>query len=430
MFTSKEQFLEELHSHNKFSMKLGLERVQKACEYLGDIQKSFKTIHVAGTNGKGSTCNDLAHLLQESGYRVGLYISPFIITFNERIQINGEYISDEDLIKTANSLYPIIQRVEEELNDRMTEFEIITLLSFVYFANQKVDYSVYEVGLGGRYDATNVILPEVAGITNISFDHMGVLGDTIAKIAYEKVGIAKQGLTLYTTEEKQEALDVFKHVQNEVSYSLIPLVTKELVRDVKQTHEGVEFIYQPLSLKLQLPLLGLHQVNNAVLALNLYLELMRKNNREINAEIIQSAFLKSAWAGRLEIISMDPFIIVDGSHNEDGVLKLTEAMQYYRNEGYKIRTIFTALHDKDTTKMIQLLDSISDAISFTTFNFYRSSTAEALAEKSHHVNVSTYQDFVKAIEENKALLLEKEILLITGSLYFISEVKRYFRENL
>lgn len=429
MFTSSEEFIQFLRTHSKFSMNLGLGRIAKACELLNNPQLKRSTIHVGGTNGKGSTCNYLMHLLMEDGFKVGLFVSPYIETFNERIQINGRYISDQDLVDIANDLLPIINRVEGQLQESLTEFEVITLLSFVYFDQQDVDFAIYEVGLGGRFDATNVIHPMVAGITNISLEHTDVLGDTIGKIAYEKIGIAKPGLRLYTTETKEEALDVFRTAERQVGYTLLPITTSDRVRDVELLDDGVRFTYLPLELTITLPLLGYHQVENAVLALEMYRDIMNQLALPIDTQRIQSAFRQSFWPGRLEIISKNPFIILDGSHNEAGVQKLVEVMDRYRKRGYRIHTIFSALRDKDTKGMINHLDGISESICFTTFPFYRASTAHALAEKSHHPKKTICEDFRQAIEERMKNLAANDLLLVTGSLYFISQVKQFFRER-
>lgn len=429
MFTTTDEFIDFLRSHSKFSMNLGLERMERACELLGNPQLQLKTIHVAGTNGKGSTCNYLMHLLKASGFRVGLFVSPYIEVFNERIQMNGDYISDDELIKTANKLLPVIEQVEEERGETLTEFEIITLLSYVYFYNQKVDYVIYEVGLGGRFDATNVIHPIVAGITNISLEHTDVLGHTISQIAYEKIGIAKPGITLFTTERHIDALTVFKEKQHEVFYTLVPLNTDELTTDQTLLDGGVSFSYLPFKTKITLPLIGFHQVDNAVLALQMYQFIMEQERQTIDIELVKDAIRNAYWPGRIEIISKHPFIILDGSHNEAGVKRLIETMMYYINRGYKIHTIFTALRDKDTKIMIEHLETISSSICFTSFPFARASRAKDLACNSNHPNKWIKEDFKEAIKTKLQHLQGDELLLITGSLYFISQVKHFLQHE-
>lgn len=428
MFKTKQDFMNYLGSQAKFSMKLSLERIKRACELLDNPQLKVKTLHVAGTNGKGSTCNYLSHLLMSSGYKVGLYISPFIITFNERIQINHEYISDEDLIQTANEIYPIILQVEEELQDDMTEFEVVTLLSYVYFYNQQVDYAVYEVGLGGRYDSTNVISPVVGGITNISYDHMGVLGNTLEEIGYEKVGIAKRDIKIFTTEENVSVLKVFADYTSKVKGHL-ETVSLDLVKNIEPFDEGIRFDYEPLNQTIELPMLGMHQVKNAILAIKMYQYVMEQNNLPLNQEVIDQGFKQSKWGGRLEIVSRNPFVMIDGSHNNDGVLKLVEAMRYYVERDYSIKIVFAALKDKETKKMLELLESISKELILTSFPFYRASKAFDLYDQIKKDGVSYNENYLDVLDHELNNFKPKEILLITGSLYFISEVKKYFADK-
>lgn len=424
MFQDKKEFLTFLETQKKHSMKLSLERVALACERLGNPQLTYKTIHVAGTNGKGSTVNYLCNLLRAHGFKVGMYISPYIVTFNERIQINGDYISDEDLVVIANEIFPVIQDVEQDLNDEMTEFEIITLIAYVYYQKLKVDYAVFEVGLGGRYDATNLIKPLVAGITNISFDHIGILGDTIAKIAYEKVGIAKAGMRLYTTEHKQEALDVFQAVTAETNTELV-IVPEDMVEDIKLQDEGISFIYQPKQMEITLPMLGKHQVQNALLALQMYEYILEQAHIPFDGALVEKALSQAKWAGRLEIISKRPLVLIDGSHNEAGVETLIQTMDYYRTKGYEIITIFAALKDKDTRVMLQHLQSMSKQLILTTFDYYRASSTDLLLSQSNGQNIVCEADFKQAITNAITSLEKRQLLLITGSLYFISQVKHY-----
>ncbi len=424
MFETKDEFLQWLTTQNKFSIKLHLTRMQRACELLGNPQNELKSIHIAGTNGKGSTANYINQLLIESGFNVGLYISPFIITFNERIQINHEYISDVDLLTYAKKIIPIVKQVEEELADEMTEFEIITLLSFLYFKEKKVDYAIFEVGLGGRYDATNLINPIVTGITNISYDHMAILGNTLEKIAYEKVGIAKKNVPLFTTEEKENVLKVLNDYCQDVNSSLIICSNNEIT-DIRNSQHGMKFTYKENPV--YIPMLGLHQVKNAHLALNIYEYLMNLRKMSINNEYIYKGLANALWQGRLEVLSKKPLIMIDGSHNLDGVYTLTQAMQYYLDQGYKIHTVFAALKDKETDKMLSLLQSISEELTLTSFDFYRASTAKNLYEQTNKQNVTFNEDYLDVLNHKVNMIKDDELLLITGSLYFIAKVISYFK---
>ncbi len=424
MFNSINEFFDWLGSQNKFSIKLHLTRIKRACELLGNPQNDVKSVHIAGTNGKGSTVNYIANLLMASGFNVGIYISPYIISFNERIQINNEYISDEDILKYANLIYPVIKQVETELQDELTEFEVITLLSFVYFKDKKVDYVVYEVGLGGRYDATNVITPLASGITNISFDHMGILGNTLEEIGYEKIGIAKENIPVFTTEEKEVVLKVFKDYCDLVHTKLIRCDFSE-IKNIRYTDFGMEFTYRKMDLLI--PMLGYHQIKNALLALTIYEYLMNLRKMSVKDEYIYNGLKKSKWGGRLEIINKNPLILIDGSHNIDGVRTLVEAMKYYQDKGYTIHTVFAALKDKETSKMLSLLQSISKTLTLTSFDFYRANSAKNLYEQTNKMNITYDEDYVSVLNTRIKEIKADELLLVTGSLYFISKVIAYFK---
>ncbi|QVK16974.1 bifunctional folylpolyglutamate synthase/dihydrofolate synthase [Mycoplasmatota bacterium] len=424
MFETKKELFDWLSTQNKFSMKLHLTRVKRACEILGNPQDELKTVHVAGTNGKGSTVNYISRLLVASGFKVGIYISPYIITFNERIQINHEYISDEDLLRCANIILPVIEQVEKELNDEMTEFEIITLLSFVYFKSKKVDYVIFEVGLGGRYDATNVINPLVCGITNISYDHIGVLGNTLTQIAYEKAGIVKENTLLLTTEERETVLQVFEDYCKEVNGKL-QICDFDEIKDPQFSDHGMTFNYQRLPL--YVPMLGIHQLKNLLLALKIYEYLMKIRKMSIKDEYIYNGLKNAKWGGRLEIIKEKPLVLIDGSHNIDGVNTLVEAMKYYLDKGYKIHTVFAALKDKETDKMLAQLQSISTELTLTSFNYYRAETAKNLYENTNKLNVTYHEDYLTVLNEKLNKIKNEELLLVTGSLYFISKVITYFQ---
>jgi|SRR5690554_6658434 len=419
MFKSKSEFIKWLATQNKFSMKLHLTRIKRACELLGNPQNDYNTIHIGGTNGKGSTVNYLSRLLENSQFKVGIYISPYIISFNERIQINHQYISDEELVKYANYIYPVIRQVESELQDELTEFEVITLLTFVYFKNKKVDFAIFEVGLGGRYDATNLIKPLVCGITNISHDHVGVLGESLEEIAYEKIGIAKKNVPVFTIEEKKVVIDVFIKYCKKVNTTLIQCDKKE-VKNKKISLDGMYFTYK--NSEIYLPMLGYHQINNAQLALNLYEYIMRLNNLSIDYENTRNALKKAKWSGRLEIINKDPLVIVDGSHNIDGVKTLVDFMNFFIERGYSIHTIFAALKDKDSLHMLELLKSISKTLTLTSFDFYRAASAKKLYEQTNGVNVTYNENYTEVLNNKIKKINDKELLLVTGSLYFISKV--------
>ncbi|MBR3300528.1 MAG: bifunctional folylpolyglutamate synthase/dihydrofolate synthase, partial [Clostridia bacterium] len=290
--------LDFIHSLGKFRLPASLERIKEVCKRLGDPQNSFKSIHIAGTNGKGSTAAMISNILIKSGLVTGTFISPFIVKFNERIQINGRYISDDDLVFYAEKV--------RETGVRLNEFEFITALCFLYFKDKKIDVAVMETGLGGRLDATNVLENvSVSVITKIGLDHTAILGETIEKIAAEKCGIIKKSAPVVTVcDQDGKALSVIKSYAGDLTVPEISAVKKADLT-------GCEFDYRGVSYTLSL--LGKHQAYNAATAI----EAVRKFSPDIPLETIRSALFETVFPARLEIVSRSPLVIVDGAHNPD-----------------------------------------------------------------------------------------------------------------
>lgn len=241
MFTHVSEVIGWINGQLRFGIRPGLSRMEEALKQLNQPHLKVPTIHIAGTNGKGSTVTYLRCVLEEAGYRVGTFTSPYIETFNERISLNGRPISDEDLVKCVNRIYSVVDLINQSDLGPFTEFEIITLLAFVYFEEADVDVVIYEVGLGGRLDATNVIKPMVCGITNIGLDHEQILGSTRTQIAYEKLGIVKQGVPLITTEEDQEVLKVFEEVTSKRQSPFIKALELYQPTEISLSENGVTF---------------------------------------------------------------------------------------------------------------------------------------------------------------------------------------------
>ncbi|ERJ12787.1 bifunctional folylpolyglutamate synthase/dihydrofolate synthase [Haloplasma contractile] len=428
MFKTIDQFHSWLENQRKFGMKLNLNRIKYACKLLNNPQDKLKTIHIGGTNGKGSTLNYLRHLLESTGFKVGTFISPYIEVFNERIAINGVYISDDDLIKYGNEICDVVERANQETDDFMTEYEIITLLSFLYFKDHNVDYVIYEVGLGGRYDGTNVIEPIVIGITNVGYDHMNVLGNTLGEIAYEKIGIAKKGKTVYTTAKDDEVMNVFSDYSVQVGATLVKL-NLDCIHNIQFNEDHTQFKYKDFEQGFTIPMLGEHQVYNVVLALNLYEFLLKERNMSLSPEYIYSGLKKAKWHGRLDVISKKPFIMVDGSHNINGIETLCAVMNQYIKRGYKITCIFAALKDKDTSKMIIKLQEITKQLVLTSFSFYRAADAYDLYNQTNKKHITYEEDFKQAIDGVVNTQGDNELLLITGSLYFTAQVLHYLKRT-
>lgn len=382
--------------------RFSLDHFKALLESLGNPQYRLKTVHIAGTNGKGSTTNYLRAILQASGLRVGTFTSPHLEVHNDRIRINDVYISDEQLLYYGNRFAEVIEE------NNLSMFEIDTLIAIHFFLDQDVDIALFEVGLGGRLDATNVIMPLISLITTIGFDHMDILGDTLALISMEKAGIVKEGVPLYTSEDKPECLDVFKQICTERNAKFNTI--KE-ARNIELKY-GIRFNYDNLSIHLNTS--ALYQVKNASLAIEgaRYLS----NYFEINDDDIINGLKDTQWKGRFELVSTNPHIIIDGAHNTHGVSALVESARYLPKP---LVIVFSALRDKETDAMLDDLLSIADEVIVTEFEFYRAASLEML----RHGNVLAIQDNHEAIRKGIALSLNGTCL-ITGSLYFISQVRQ------
>lgn len=415
MFTTFEETKHWIENIKRFGSKLDLHRISAVLDRLGHPEKSYPTIHVAGTNGKGSTASYIKNILMEAGYLVGLYTSPYIVKFNERIAINNEYISDEDVVNYTNQIRPIW----DEFNDAgetITFFEVITIICFLYFRDKHVDFAVIEVGLGGTLDATNVIIPEVSVITNISFDHMNVLGNTLESIALNKLGIVKEGVPLVTSVAQNELMPLFEQIVNE-HHTTMTRIDCDKVSD-RNVSEQTSFTYEGVHYTLGLP--GFHQIKNAVLAIEAIKALCDRKGFQIASTQIQRGLVKTRWPGRLEIFNHN--IVLDGAHNIGGALALKEAItQMYPNK--KIKCLVSIMHDKEHAKIIDVLDSFCSELYFTQFDYERRANADDLFNESHHQNKKVYLDY-KPVFQELTQLKEDEILLVTGSLYFISDVRK------
>jgi len=399
----------------RFGSKLDLKRMEKAIELLGHPEKEFKSIHVGGTNGKGSTSTYLKKILSHAGFKVGIYTSPYVVKFNERIGINDEYISDDDLVYYANVLYPLTEKMLEE-DETVTFFEVLTLMSFLYFRDKEVDYAIIEVGLGGLLDATNVIIPEISVITNISYDHMKQLGDTLESIALNKLGIVKDNVPLVTAIENVNLFPLFAEVTAKHN-SRLKIINFDMVTDVS-VKEVTKFRYHENEYVLNLT--GYHQVKNACLAIETIRLLRILNNIKINEEDIYEGLKQAAWPGRFEFFG--PNIVIDGAHNIGGIQALVKSAKEVFKGKY-IKCLFSVMRDKEHKKMIEELDNFCDELYFTEFEYQRRADAEELFLESTHYHKSFHKDY-KDIFYKLLDLKDNEVLIITGSLYFISEIRK------
>jgi dihydrofolate synthase / folylpolyglutamate synthase len=432
MITTYEEAVEWIHSFMPFGIKPGLKRMHWMLGKLGNPERRLKTIHVAGTNGKGSTVNYMRSILQEAGLEVGTFTSPYIELFNERIAINGQPIADADLLRLVQEVQPIVEDValHKELGSP-TEFEIITLIAFVYFAKiSQPDIVIFEVGLGGRFDSTNVVYPMLSLITNVSYDHMNILGNTLTEIAREKAGIIKSGVPVITTETNDEVLNVFSEVAKENKARMYRYGNEFTSQAYKSADKGETFFIKSNLFpekNYHISMKGEHQVKNASLAVMAVHYLRVYYSLIIEEKDIAQGLLKAIWIGRFETVSKNPLVIIDGAHNEEGVKSLAQTLTtHYPHK--KIKAIFAANKDKEIDKMLEQLYNIIEEITFTSFPFHRAASAKELYELSTYEQRHYSEDYQQLLEETLQNIQDDEMVIITGSLYFISEIREFFKK--
>ncbi|MED4203169.1 folylpolyglutamate synthase/dihydrofolate synthase family protein [Neobacillus mesonae] len=426
MFTTYNEALEWIHGRLRLGIKPGLKRMEWMLEKLDHPERKINAVHIGGTNGKGSTVTFLRSILQEAGYKVGTFTSPYIEHFNERISINGKPISDQDLLDLTNLIVPLADELEETELGGPSEFEVITAMSFYYFANNpKVDIVLYEVGLGGRFDSTNVIKPLTSIITNIGLDHTSILGDTYEKIAFEKAGIIKEGTPIFTAVKHQGAMKVIEEQAVKMKAPLYRLGEEFNINSHHSVSKGEVFTLQTEEKtleKLEISMIGQHQTENASLAVCVAQYLNKKGLFNISEQAIRTGLKQAYWPGRFEILSESPIVIIDGAHNDEGITTLVNELSS-RYKDKNIHIVFAALKDKKFDKMIGKLDKVASQISFVNFDFPRAADAKDFLKISQCTNKVAVDDWKAYLGEEIQNLQGNSMLVVTGSLYFISEVK-------
>ncbi|MBM7605740.1 dihydrofolate synthase/folylpolyglutamate synthase [Metabacillus crassostreae] len=433
MFNTYEEALNWIHGRLKFGVKPGLKRMEWLLEQMNSPERNIPIIHVAGTNGKGSTISYLLHMLTEAGYDVGTFTSPYIETFNERISVNGKPISNQEMLQLANEVKPYVDKAETTELGGPTEFEIITTMMFLYFGKyHKPDFVLLETGLGGRLDSTNIVTPILSIITNVGYDHMNILGSTISEIASEKAGIIKQGIPVFTGSENKEVVEVFSRIANQNQAPLFKIGEEFQILNSSQQQKGEMFSmktnhneYNQVSIMMK----GQHQVQNATLAIAAIDYLNNLEIVSLKKEHIYAGINKAFWMGRFEQIYTNPEVIIDGAHNKEGIESLINTVnRHYPNR--KIHILFSALKDKEYSEMINRLTCIATSISFTTFDFPRAASSEELFLACEFSKKDYFPSWRQAVEEMLIKYENKDdLILITGSLYFISTVREYVRKK-
>ena len=394
MQETMQQTLDYLYGLTRFGMKLGLEVITKLLNKLNNPQNSYKTIHIAGTNGKGSTAAFIASILKESGYKVGLYTSPHLVKFNERIQVNGREITDEELVNYTK----LIKEKTHEANVQPTFFEFTTTMAFLHFQKQKVDFAIIETGMGGRLDATNVLNPEISVITNISFDHMEHLGEDKLDIAKEKAAIIKENGTVVTVEQDSNVLELFESVCREKNAKLF-IVKKKI--------------------KPKISMLGEYQIRNAATAMKVAELLSISKNK------IEQGLLKTKWPGRLDVIKENPLVIVDCAHNVEGMRNLIKFVKKIDRSRKEILILGMA-EDKEIDKMVSLIVPLFDEVVLTKGN-YKPAELDVLEKevRKHTNNIKMYEQVEGAISEALKLAEKEDLILVTGSIYLVGDVLKH-----
>ena len=425
VLTSYQHALDYIYSFVDFSRtrqenlapeNFDLGRVHELMALLGDPHKAYPSIHVAGSKGKGSVSAFCASVLYAAGYRVGLYTSPHMQEFTERIQVNQQQISADELTALVEDIKPAVAAVA-----RITTFEIITGLAFMHFARQKVDIAVFEVGLGGRLDATNVITPLVSVITSLSLEHTSILGSTLAEIAGEKAGIIKENIPVIVAPQTQEAIDVIQAIAAQKISALIRVGNDYQFAALSHSLEGQSFKIwsddDKHAIALEIVLLGGHQIENATVAYAA-LQALGEHGFEITLEANQHGFANTRWPGRFEILNRDPLLVVDSAHNQASCQKLRQAVDEYFPD-IPIVLVFGCSEDKDAAGMLAELALRADHIIATRSTHPRAMSPELIVELAEPLGrPTTLAPLIEeAIDAALGLVEPGGLILITGSVF-------------
>lgn len=420
-----------ISSFGRFGSRPGLERMQWVLEQLGHPEAGLKFIHVAGTNGKGSTTVLIHNILQAAGYRVGMYTSPYLESFTNRIGAEGRDIQTEALVSLVERLRPHFEAVNQSNLGPITQFEVTTLLALAYYQELGLDFVVWEVGLGGRLDATNVVTPLISVITNVGYDHTEVLGETLGQIAAEKAGIIKPKIPVVTAVQREEPLTVIEETAANLQAPLYRLGHEFTYNRNWFTLDEQSLDYSDAHLQLadlRLQLMGAHQCQNAATALAVISQL-RQNGYAITEQACREGLATTRWPGRLEVMRKQPLVLVDGAHNPHGTLALQQALQEYFPE-QKISMVLGILQDKERAEMFSHLLPHASRVIFAAPNYGRATDPQVLLREAaeYQIPATTAANVAAAIEQAMAELADNEVLLIAGSLYTVSEAREYLKQ--
>ncbi len=409
--------VERIHACGRFSGKAGLHRIRALCQALGNPQDKLKFVHLAGTNGKGSTATMLATVLMHAGYRTGLYTSPYLVVFRERIRVNGTMIAPQDLVRLEARVRQAADTLTLPEGEHIGEFEFVTALAFLYFAEQACDIVVLETGLGGAYDATNTIAPpEAAVITSISLDHMAVLGNSVEEIARTKAGIYKAGsLHLVAGGQPEAVYAILREYAPDLCIAQPATVKSMALSGTSFTWKGNDY---------EIRLLGAYQMQNAALALTT-LEGLRTRGWNIPEEAIQTGLQAAYIAGRMQVVGTKPLVLLDGAHNVGGISELCKNVKVFAPKG-KIYAVLGMCSDKEVQEVVNGIDFSVQKYYLTPLQNERSLDPAQMAQylACHRTQTVTCTDCVDALQQAVSAAQPEDLVLVFGSLYLVGEVEK------
>jgi len=433
MFTTYDEAIEWLYNLQWFGIKLGLEKITHLLGLLRNPQDDYKIIHVGGTNGKGSVCAMVGSILAEAGYKVGVNTSPHLIEFTERITINGEQIPKQEVLRLVNMCKPLVEKINNETDlEHPTYFEVVTAMALKYFSEQEVDLVVLEVGLGGTYDATNVVEPLISVITPVSLDHTDMLGDTLTSVAENKAGIIKQNGILVTNNDEPEVMDVIGSTCKERNCELVKIDT-DIQYKIKNSDlngsefdiDGIKNNYKDFKIKI----LGDHQVSNAVTAVAV-IELLNRFDIKIQEESVRIGLEKTVWPGRLEILEEKPYLVIDSAHNPSAAKVLKNNLELFEFE--KMVLIIGMCEEKDISSYVRELVPVADAVIVTRAKIHRAVEPDVILQevKKYVDNVSVQPSVKSSIEYAKLKLAgDNDLICVTGSIFIVAEASELWFEG-
>ncbi len=411
-----------------FGVQMGLERIEKLLKKLDMPQELYRTIHVTGTNGKGSVSAMLEGILRGSSLHTGMYVSPHLASYTERIRVDGQQISKDDFAKCLSTVRVYVDEMVEEGEESPTQFEVLTAVAFFYFAMRHVEYAVIEVGLGGLLDSTNVIVPEVSVITNVTMEHADKCGGTLEGIARHKAGIIKEGVPVVTA-AKDIPLEILRKAAEEKNADIF-VAGEDFCSEFVSANENfqqLQFTSSLLGLSkkpYEIPLLGIHQVENSSLAI-MVAKLLHDMDERVNAETVGESLRMVVWPGRFERMDLNgQTIVLDGAHNPAGIAVLRESLDSYFPEMPHV-FLLGILRDKDIDSMLKQLLRPEDLVVVTRPNSERAATAREVAVRAeklvHHVEV--YEDIIEALDNSLEIAGKEHLLVVAGSLYLIGSLR-------